>query len=128
MAKNILNLSTMPKTWIFDIDGTMVKHNGHMSKNGDSLLAGVKTFFDNNVRDEDYILILTARDQKYKMETVDFLKKSKIRFNKIIFSLPAGERIIINDTKPAGMITAHAVPVERDEGLSSTCVVFDKEV
>ena len=24
-----LILSTLPKTWIFDLDGTLVKHNGY---------------------------------------------------------------------------------------------------
>ena len=36
-----LTLSTLPKTWLFDIDGTLVKHNGY-KEGGDVLLPGVR--------------------------------------------------------------------------------------
>ena len=41
----MLELSTLPKTWIFDIDGTIVKHNGYKFDGFDTLLDGVKDFF-----------------------------------------------------------------------------------
>ena len=43
MEKNLV-LSTLPHTWIFDIDGTLVKHNGYMTPEGDTLLDGVAEF------------------------------------------------------------------------------------
>ena len=111
-----LKLSALPKTWIIDLDGTILKHNGYRQK-GDELLEGVKEFFQ-KIPSEDVIIFLTSREKKYAKETKEFLKKNNIRFNYIIFDLPYGERILINDKKPSGLITAYAINKERDEKLS----------
>lgn len=34
-------VSTMGKTWILDIDGTLVKHNGYQLDGCDTLLEGI---------------------------------------------------------------------------------------
>lgn len=39
---DVLTLSTLPKTWIFDLDGTLVKHNGYKIDGHDTLLERVK--------------------------------------------------------------------------------------
>ena len=39
-------LSTLPKTWLFDLDGTIVKHNGYKIDGTDSLLDGAKEYID----------------------------------------------------------------------------------
>jgi hypothetical protein len=105
-----------PKTWFIDLDGTLVVHNGY--KNGqDVLLDGVSNFF-NKISKNDFIIITTARDKKYKVQTIEFLKKNKIRFNKIIFNLPTGERILINDKKPDGTITAYSINVDRNSKMN----------
>ena len=41
MEKQLI-LSTLPKTWIFDLDGTILKHNGYKIDGEDTLLPGVK--------------------------------------------------------------------------------------
>ena len=41
-----LTLSTLPKTWIFDLDGTLLKHNGYKTDGHDTLLDGVKEYLD----------------------------------------------------------------------------------
>jgi len=110
-----LHLSNLPKTWLIDLDGTIVKHNGY-KEGGDKLLEGVKEFFE-NVSEQDVVIILTSREAKYKDETINFLKTNNIRFDHIIFDLPYGERILINDMKESGMLTAHAINKKRDEPL-----------
>jgi len=110
-----LHLSNLPKTWLIDLDGTIVKHNGY-KEGGDKLLEGVREFFE-NVSEQDVVIILTSREAKYKDETINFLKTNKIRFDHIIFDLPYGERILINDMKESGMLTAHAINKKRDEPL-----------
>jgi len=110
-----LHLSNLPKTWLIDLDGTIVKHNGY-KEGGDKLLEGVREFFE-NVSAQDVVIILTSREAKYKDETINFLKTNKIRFDHIIFDLPYGERILINDMKESGMLTAHAINKKRDEPL-----------
>ena len=104
-----------PKTWFIDLDGTIVVHNGY--KHGqDVLLNGVKNFFE-SLPENDFVVITTARNKKYKSQTLDFLKKNNIRYNKIIFDLPTGERILINDMKLDGSITSFSLNLERDSGL-----------
>jgi hypothetical protein len=121
---NELRLSVLDKTWILDLDGTIVVHNGYRGGK-DELLPGVKELF-NSIPGDDYILIVTARKEKERKTTEDFLKRNKIRYNAILFEIPAGERILINDDKPSGLKTAHAVNVARDRGLKGLHVVIDR--
>ena len=109
-------LSTLPKVWLIDLDGTLVKHNGYLA-DGDILLDGVKEFFKNNINVDDFIIILTSRPKKYKNQTEEFLKSEGIPFDLVIYDLPYGERILINDSKPSGLLTAYAINKERDDPL-----------
>ena len=45
--------------------------------------------------------------------TLDFLKKNGIRYDGIMFNMPIGERIVVNDRKPSGIDMAVAVNVDR---------------
>ena len=108
-----LTLSTLPKTWIFDLDGTLVKHNGHKTNEGDTLLPGVKEYLD-NIPAEDKIIIFTAREDEYREITCRFLAENKIRYNQIYFGMPMGERIVVNDRKPSGLDMAVAINIDRD--------------
>ena len=109
-----LILSTLPKTWIFDLDGTLLKHNGYKLDGKDTLLEGVKEYLD-GIPEEDHILILTSRTEEYKEQTLKFLCDNDIRFDEILFNIPMGERIVVNDRKPSGLAMAVAINVERDE-------------
>lgn len=118
MNGTMLKLSNLPKTWLFDIDGTLVKHNGFLEKN-EVLLPGIKEFFE-NLPSEDIVILLTAR-KAFQIPTITkFLKENNIRFNHIIADLPVGERILINDCKPSGLKTAYAINAKRDEGIRFT--------
>jgi len=108
-------LSSLSKTWIFDLDGTLVKHNGYKN-GGDELLPGVYEFFT-NVSEDDRIVILTARSSEFREETEKFLSINNIRYDHIIYDLPFGERILFNDVKPSGLKTAYAYNLKRDVGL-----------
>lgn len=107
-------LSTLPKTWIFDLDGTLLKHNGYKADGTDTLLAGAKEYLD-GIPEEDKIVILTSRTEQYRQMTLDFLERHKIRYDEILFQMPLGERIIINDRKPSGLDMAIAMNMDRDE-------------
>ena len=106
-------LSTLPKTWILDLDGTIVKHNGYKLDGKDTLLAGAKEYLD-ELPEEDRIVILTSREERYKEDTLKFLMESGVRYDEILFGMPMGERIVVNDRKPSGLSMAVAVNVERD--------------
>ena len=112
-----LRLSPLPKTWILDLDGTLVKHNGYLLDGKDTLLPGVKEVFS-QFGPEDMVLIVTSRDRRYQDITETFLQEQHIRYNAIIYNAPYGERIVVNDSKPSGLVMARAVPVQRDQGVS----------
>ena len=107
-------LSTLPKTWIFDLDGTLVKHNGYKLDGRDTLLSGVTEYLS-EIPEEDKIVIFTSRTEEYKEETLRFLIENHIRYDSILFNMPMGERIVVNDRKPSGIDMAVAVNLDRDD-------------
>ena len=108
----MLELSPLEKTWMLDVDGTLVKHNGHLH-GGDVLLEGVKEFFA-NLNSKDKVILFTARKMEYREALEKFLTENNIRYDKIIYDMPFGERILVNDKKPSGLNTAYAINKERD--------------
>lgn len=113
MVSDRIVLSTLAKTWIFDLDGTIVKHNGYKIDGKDSLLPGAREYFK-RIPHEDKILIITSRKEEYREETLKFLKDNGIRYDMILFDMPRGERILINDRKPSGLNMAVALNTARD--------------
>lgn len=109
-----LILSTLPKTWILDLDGTLVKHNGYKEDGIDMLLAGAKEYLA-EIPLEDKIIIVTSRTEEYREMTIRFLRENGIRYDEILFDMPFGDRILVNDRKPSGLDMAVAVNLNRDE-------------
>ncbi len=108
-----LVLSTLPKTWILDLDGTLLKHNGYKIDGEDTVLPGALEYLS-SIPKEDTIIILTSRTEEYRQQTLDFLKKHAIRYDEILFNMPYGERIIVNDRKPSGLDMSVAINIDRD--------------
>lgn len=123
MMHNI-TLSPLGHTWILDLDGTIVKHNGY-KEGGDVLLPGVKEFIE-NLPKKDMVIIVTARKEEYRAVTEDFLLKNGIRYDHIIYNAPYGERIVINDKKPFGLPVSVAVNTDRDENWAVNYIIDDK--
>ena len=119
----LISLSNLSHTWFIDLDGTLLKHNGHLSGN-DSLTEGAKKFID-DIPDTDMIIIVTSRTDEHRDFTIKSLKDFGIRYDKIIFGLPMGERIIINDIKPRGLKTARSLNVIRDKGLEEFSISIE---
>jgi ribonucleotide monophosphatase NagD (HAD superfamily) len=116
----LLKLSSLPKTWLLDIDGTIVIHNGHLN-NDEKLLEGTKELIE-SINPDDKIILLTSREIKHRKKLEQFLHDNNIRFNHIIYDLPYGERILINDVKPSGLKTAYAINKCRNGKLD---IVFE---
>lgn len=115
----MLELSPLPHTWLLDLDGTIVFHKSpsdFAKGEPDKLTLNAAEFFA-SLPKEDIVIILTARPKEKAKEVESFLIQHQIRFNQIIYDLPAGERILINDSKPSGLLTAHAVNLPRNSGL-----------
>ena len=117
-----IKVSPLGKTWILDIDGTIVKHNGYKIDGFDTFLPGAEDFLKAIPKD-DKIIFLTSRTKEYKEVTQTFLKENQIRFDMIIYGLPYGERILINDKKPSGLRTSLAFNTDRDVFLECDFVV-----
>lgn len=110
---NKIELSALGHTWILDLDGTILKHNGYLTDGRDSLLQGAREFLS-KIPEDDYILFITSRKEKYANDTISFLNENGIRYNKIIFDMPYGERVLINDKKPSGLEMSKAINLDRD--------------
>ena len=80
-----LALSSLSHTWILDLDGTLVKHNGYKIDGYDSLLPGAKEFID-SIPVDDMVIIVTSRDESLKKQTESFLEKKAIRYSCIIYN------------------------------------------
>lgn len=113
MSKEQIIVSTLGKTWILDIDGTICKHNGYKIDGYDTLLPGVQDFFK-KIKNKDKIILITSRKKEDAYITEKFLKENNIHYDDIIYNVPYGERILINDEKPSGMKTAIAINTVRD--------------
>jgi len=109
-------LSALKKTWIIDLDGTIVRHNGYLTDGKDTLLEGAEEFL-NGIPEDDMVIILTSRQESERESTLRFLKERGIRFDLAIFGAPNGERILINDMKPSGLRTAISINTVRDRFL-----------
>lgn len=120
-----------PKTYFIDIDGTIVPNLTIEDLNRyiqipnymQDLLPGVKKFFT-NLHDNDVVIFTTARGSQYKELTERTLRHHRIKYLQLIMDLPAGQRILINDTVNMFYQKAVAVNVLRNHGMGDVSV-FD---
>lgn len=120
-----LVLSSLSHTWLIDIDGTIAIHNGYLSEGADIPLENSCAFLRELPKD-DFIILLTSRRESAREETENFLKNNNIRYDEIIFGLPVGERILVNDNKPSGLCMSYAIALSRNEGINFTVEIDDK--
>ncbi|MBR5555366.1 hypothetical protein IKU74_05075 [bacterium] len=118
----MLEFSPLNKTWVLDVDGTLVKHNGYKIDGHDTLLDGVEDFFK-KLNPEDKVVLLTARKGEYLEDLKLFLKENNIRYDYLLTDMPMGERILVNDRKPSGLDMAYSVNKNRDEAFDVRYVI-----
>ncbi len=126
LERTQLRLSKLDHTWVLDFDGTLVVHNGYKTGE-DEFLPGAKEFLQSIPKD-DFVLILTAREKEAREKTEKFLAKHNIRYNEILFGMPMGERILINDNKPSGLQCAYALTPNRNQGLENLEIILDENL
>lgn len=112
----MLEFSPLAKTWILDIDGTLVKHNGYKIDGHDTLLNGVSEFFE-TLKPDDKVVLLTARKEEYLPALKTFLAENNIRYDYLLTDMSMGERILVNDRKPSGLDMSFAINKNRDADL-----------
>lgn len=111
-------VSPLPKTWVLDLDGTVVKHNGYKLDGHDTFLPGAKEFLV-SIPPEDMIIFVTSRTEEVRALTEAFLSENGVRYHQIIFGAPYGERILVNDRKRSGLKMAVAVNPKRDDFMNT---------
>ena len=111
-------LSTLAHTWFIDLDGTILKHGGLWEDGSDSLLPGTLEFLA-AIPEQDTVIFTTAREEFFREPTImELARLGATRYDHIIFGLPVGERIVINDIKPdTGLQTAIAWNLRRNQGF-----------
>lgn len=115
-----VTLSPLAHTWLIDLDGCIAPHNGHLT-GPDTLLPGVREFWA-TIPADDRIVLLSARAERHRDAALAFMAAEGLRVDHALFGLPTGERVLINDAKPSGLPTAHAINVTRDGGLGHVAV------
>lgn len=120
------SLEHLGKTWLIDLDGTITTHNAYLT-DGDSLLPKVKQLWS-RIRPEDKVIILTARDERYRSSTLRFLHDNELRFDLLVMGLPRGSRILLNDRKPDGTPTAFCLNLERNNGLHEVIDFLETQI
>ena len=108
------------KTILMDIDGTIFYHKDnlyHMVKDVPVLLDGtIERLLEWRAK-EYYIVLTTARPEGCRSATEEQLKNAGVFYDQLVMGLPAGPRVLINDMKPDGTITAEGVNLVRNEGF-----------
>ena len=105
------NEEELDKTWFVDLDGTVLKHrtnneiDNFINKYGEkSHLEEVplvdRIRFFRNLPKGDIIIVTTARLEHQREHTLRALNHWKMPYNNIIFDIPSGPRIVVNDIKP----------------------------
>ena len=137
------------KTWFIDIDGTLVEHRNNDELDevlnilkGIYLPADQYTFsnipmwkcpigefrelmlpdsreFMNKIPRNDYIILTTAREYRHQWQTEEFLRRNNVQWDKIIYALPSGRRVLINDSDESGEVKAYGISVARNSGVRS---------
>jgi phosphoserine phosphatase len=109
------------KTIICDIDGTIFKYSPdgalNIVNNEPEILPGVQEIFNKWEAKGCRIILITGRRENLRNITETTLTKYGIPFDILLMGFADTGRVLINDTNWEGKIKAHAVNLNRDDGL-----------
>ena len=112
----------MKKTLFIDIDGTLITHQGSLSKmvlKEMEILPGVIEKFNEWDAKGYKIILTTGRKECLRELTEKQLLKNGLFYDQLVMGLTRGERVLINDVKPNNdMKVATAIQIERNVGLT----------
>jgi len=109
-------------TILIDLDGTCFLEQGNLHAiitKEPVVLPGVHLRFAEWREKDYYVVITTARPESIRSLTLKHLTDNGLWCDQLVMGLPIGPRVVINDVKPNGMITAKAYCIERDKGLKN---------
>ena len=107
------------KTIFTDLDGVLVKNSGQYFEPIWGSTEAIQKNVDwiNHMHDSGTcrVIITTSRKSSFRKETLDQLSGLGIKYHDIIFDLPHGERILINDYAPTNSNpAARSVNIKRN--------------
>ncbi len=114
-------MSIKPRTAILDIDGTLVKHftlsvtckPNHKMRLLPKTLEQLEKWEANGYK----IILFTGRKESLRTVTEKQLAEVGIFYDQLIMGIGGGERILVNDKKPDGSLTAYCFNVDRNKGI-----------
>jgi len=116
------NMDIRPKTIFCDIDGTLIEHSVPWECSTPEyemkLLPGTINKLAEWDRKGYNIILTTGRRESLRKITEEQLSKLGIFYDYLLMGIGGGERILINDMKPNGMITATAINIDRNQGIN----------
>lgn len=110
----------LPSPTIFiDLDGTIARYSFEtFTGRADlELLPGTLDKL-RGWKAKGYHIVITTGRTLSQLETERQLKAAGVPYDQIVMGIGGGRRILINDTKPDGTITAVAYSLPRDQGIA----------
>jgi hypothetical protein len=109
------------KTVFADIDGLLVIHNGEGASRQwllpHKLVDGAREFLDALEREGVYIVLVTARKECVREDTVQQLRWMGLIYDQLVMGLGSGPRYLLNDSKPGQPETCFALTLERNAAI-----------
>lgn len=118
---------TKPGTIICDIDGCLIRHRSTLSGVLDEkpeLLPGAQEKFCEWERLGHHIVLLTGRPESMRQHTEVELTALGLFWDTLVMGVGGGPRVLINDEKPDGQVTAFGLCIPRDIGLENVELPF----
>lgn len=105
-----------------DLDGTIWEHADPCEATKPGFQPKLLFGSVDKIREWDYkgynIILVTGRKESLREVTVKQLAHAGIVYDQLIMGIGGGVRWLINDRKPDGTTTAHAITLERNEGIT----------
>lgn len=115
--------ATDVKTIFLDIDGTLVEHNNpHLTSLPTHKLNVLEGTIDKLLdwNKKGYTIILTTgRKESNREITIKQLQEVGIFYDQLIMGVGRGPRVVINDKKPDGKLTAYSFNIDRNDGIKN---------
>lgn len=122
LAKPEPKYTTKPKTFFLDYDATLIVQNSEnheeiVNNPAPELLPGTVEKINKWRAEGGYIVITTAREKIYRAQTIKHLDMCGIYYDELLMGITSGLRILVNNSKKNGDLTAKSYSLPYNYGL-----------
>ena len=117
-----MDATKTPGLIFLDIDGTLIEHFGNHHEQiarRPSILRGVHKRLEEWDRAGWRIILTTGRRESTRRHTEEQLASLGVFYDAMIMGCGNGPRVLVNDQKPDGRLTAFAFCPKRNEGIEN---------